>query len=153
MTIKERVNSLVALGRQMDDLMSPEWMTVLQKAEIENPWFTKNNIIKALTAIRDQYLNQKNLERMIEKYHLDDHIVTKKIGLVLAGNIPLVGFHDVMCCYLTGHHCQIKYSDKDTVLMSLRHPYAGHYKSQFKAIFFRSTEIKRLRCSYSNRKQ
>ncbi len=118
MTIKERVNSLVALGRQMDDLMSPEWMTVLQKAEIENPWFTKNNIIKALTAIRDQYLNQKNLERMIEKYHLDDHIVTKKIGLVLAGNIPLVGFHDVMCCYLTGHHCQIKYSDKDTVLMS-----------------------------------
>lgn len=118
-SLSERVSSLVLLGHFLSDLSLPEIAAVCQRAEIENPWFTQDNIKKSLGAIRDQFLNQEALYQLIDTYKLDDNIPTKKIGLILAGNIPLVGFHDVLCCYLTGHVSLIKYSDKDKVLLQL----------------------------------
>ena len=42
---------------------------------------------------------------------------SKTIGLILAGNIPLVGFHDVLSVFISGHRSQIKLSDKDKFLL------------------------------------
>jgi len=116
-SLVERVSSLVALGEQLKDLNAPEISQICYNAEIENPWFTQNNIIKAIESVRDQFLTTDALNSLIETYKLDDNITPKKIGLILAGNIPLVGFHDVLCCYLTGHISLIKYSDKDKSLL------------------------------------
>ncbi len=116
-TLAERVSSLVALGGQLRALNSQEIIEISHKAQNQNPWFTQNNIIKAIESVRDQFLNKDALLSLIETYKLDDNIKPKRIGLILAGNIPLVGFHDVLCCYLTGHISLIKYSDKDKTLM------------------------------------
>jgi Acyl-CoA reductase (LuxC) len=116
-SLSDRVSSLVLLGHFLRDLSVAEIVSVCERAEIENPWFTQDNIKKSLNAIRDQFLNQEALHQLIDTYKLDDNIPPKKIGLILAGNIPLVGFHDVLCCYLTGHISLIKYSDKDKVLL------------------------------------
>ncbi len=117
MTLTERIHSLGALGVALSDLNDPKINVVLQNAEIDNPWFTQQNIKQSLSAIRDQFLNKDTLIKFVDRYKLDDNIEVKKIGLILAGNIPLVGFHDVLCCYLCGHHALIKYSDKDKILM------------------------------------
>jgi len=117
MTISQRVNSLISLGKQLTDLTSAEFSYIFEKATSDNPWFTKDNIKTSLAAIRDQYLTQGALEYLVRRYKADDNIVSKKVGLILAGNIPLVGFHDILCCFLIGHVSIIKYSDKDKVLI------------------------------------
>ena len=50
-------------------------------------------------------------------YHLDDNIWGKNIGIVMAGNIPLVGFHDFLCVFISGHNQTIKLSSKDNILL------------------------------------
>ncbi len=118
MLLHERIKSLTELGKSWENLHSPEIDSVIQKAKSQNPWFTEANILNALSAIRDEYLNANALQKVINKYHIDDNVAMKTIGLILAGNIPLVGFHDVLCCYICGHKALIKYSDKDRVLMN-----------------------------------
>lgn len=115
--LRERVANLIQLGTHLNNLNENEIIQIFNQAENENPWFTHGNISKAIMAIRDEFLNQKSLQLLIDTYKLDDNISPKRIGLILAGNIPLVGFHDVLCCYLTGHISLIKYSDKDKTLM------------------------------------
>ena len=115
--LRERVANLIQLGTYLNNLNENEIIQIFNQAENENPWFTQGNISKAIKAIRDEFLNQKSLQLLIDTYKLDDNISPKRIGLILAGNIPLVGFHDVLCCYLTGHISLIKYSDKDKTLM------------------------------------
>jgi hypothetical protein len=117
MKITERINSLVQLGILLSDLETPDISSVLHKAEIENPWFTQQNIRQSIIAIRDQYLSESALNMLAGRYHLDDNIEVKRVGIILAGNIPLVGFHDVLCCFMAGHHALLKFSDKDKVLM------------------------------------
>ena len=117
MQLAERVNVLVRLGEHMQSLDGEEFKTLFLKAEADNPWFTLENVNKSLSAIRDQYLSELSLHKITSKYHLDDNIMRKKIGLILAGNIPLVGVHDIICCFLCGHTALIKVSDKDKILM------------------------------------
>lgn len=116
-TLSERKQNLISLGYFLSDIDNQEIIDVCIKAELQNPWFTQNNILKSIDAIRVQFLSADALDRLIETYYLDDNIIKKTIGLIPAGNIPLVGFHDMLCCYLVGHDLQIKLSEKDDVLM------------------------------------
>ncbi|MDL1913250.1 MAG: acyl-CoA reductase [Bergeyella sp.] len=87
---------------------------ILRKTERENPWFTQENLEYALVHW-GQILNKKNIEKWQNPYRFS--LRPKKIGLVLAGNIPMVGFHDVLSVILSGHVPFIKYSSKDRVLI------------------------------------
>ncbi|MFZ1752066.1 MAG: acyl-CoA reductase [Saprospiraceae bacterium] len=117
MTLADRKKSLISLGQLLEDTNADFLSSIIANAEAQNPWFTRDNILLALKSIRSEYLDEYALNDLISKYNLDDNIEPRNIGLILAGNIPLVGFHDVLCCYLAGHVSMIKYSDKDTVLM------------------------------------
>jgi len=117
MTLRERIESLVALGNHLQNHDNRDLINAMQIAEIQNPWFSQVNIRSSIDAIIEKFLNEQSLSSFAQMYFLDDYISVKKVGLILAGNIPLVGFHDVLCCYLCGHQSLIKYSDKDKVLM------------------------------------
>lgn len=118
MNLQERIHVLIDLGNKMRKSDDVELENVMLKAEIENPWFTQNNIRQALDAISTQFLNKTALDALAEKYHLDDNIQPKNVGIVMAGNIPLVGFHDLMCTFLVGHKSIVKLSGSDTALMN-----------------------------------
>lgn len=82
-----------------------------------NSWFTPENIFFAL----EQWggvLQKKEIEEWLSHYNLPVKS-PKTIGLVTAGNLPLVGFHDFMCVLLSGHYLLIKNSSQDTGLMNL----------------------------------
>lgn len=134
MTLQERIESLNYLQNVMHDMSNDDIQNAILSAYKENQWFTPENIQASLNAINDYYLVKSSLDRLANDYHLDDNVTSKKIGLVLAGNIPLVGFHDILCTFLVGHVSVIKLSDKDRILIPFlfkklieKYPEANHY--------------------------
>jgi len=116
MNLNERIDLMAELG---DYLRSNtlEWLMVKQKAFEKNPWFTPEFIQLASKNITEQYLQKDKLKEWVNYYHLDDNVQPKNIGIVMAGNIPMVGFHDFLCAFICGHRQTIKLSSKDDVLL------------------------------------
>lgn len=91
-----------------------ELAALLRKSEIENPWFTIENQKFALSQWAD-LLTVENLNVWLSHYKTP--LTSKRVGLILAGNIPMVGFHDVISVILSNHIPVIKLSSKDKRLL------------------------------------
>ncbi len=89
-----------------------------EKAIIENPWFSKNQIDFSLKAILSEYFNLNHWEKFFKKYP-GSIKNQKKIGLILPGNIPAVGIHDILMVLASGHLARIKPSSQDKALIEL----------------------------------
>ena len=92
MNLQMRIELAARLGQYISS-GSPEWLETKQKASLINPWFTPEFIDIAAGNITKHFLDKQRLENWTSSYR----IVTttpKRIGIVMAGNIPLVGFHD-----------------------------------------------------------
>ncbi len=87
-----------------------DFEAVLKKSENENPWFTQENQRFALKQW-SSLLTEQNLKEWLSDYRTAEQ--SKRVGLILAGNIPMVGFHDVLAVVLSNHIPVIKLSSKD----------------------------------------
>ena len=114
LTTEKRISLLCDLGKYMDH-NSMEWMDAQDRAARANAWFTPSHISLAIENIVDQYLQKEKLAQWMGNYMVPRHI--KTIGIVMAGNIPLVGFHDFLCGFMSGHKLLLKLSSKDEVLL------------------------------------
>jgi hypothetical protein len=81
-----------------------------------NPWFTSEFIDISAGNIAEHFLDKQKLKNWTTSYKIET-VTPKKIGIVMAGNIPLVGFHDFLCVFISGHKAIIKASSKDEVLI------------------------------------
>lgn len=88
----------------------------ISDVEAVNPWFTKENIFYALSNWA-KILTNDNLQQWLEKYDQKSFDKRKKIGVVMAGNIPMVGFHDMLSILITGNTFIGKLSSKDDLLL------------------------------------
>ena len=119
MDLQQRIAALVQLGAYMNG-NDADWQAARQKAHAENNWFIPDFINLSVHNIVQQFLQQPALEQLAQTYQLpQQRAQPKKVGLVLAGNLPLVGFHDVLCVFLSGDYAYIKPSSKDEA--SLKH--------------------------------
>jgi hypothetical protein len=116
MNLQNRIDVLALLGEYLQN-NSPDWQETKKAATAKNPWFTEDFIYKSTNAIAQQFLNKNKLREWTNHYHLDDLIAPKNLGIVMAGNIPMVGFHDLLSVFITGHNQKIKLSSKDDVLI------------------------------------
>jgi hypothetical protein len=116
MNLQNRIDVLALLGEYLQN-NSPDWQETKKAATAKNPWFTEDFIYKSTNAIAQQFLNKNKLREWTNYYHLDDLIAPKNLGIVMAGNIPMVGFHDLLSVFITGHNQKIKLSSKDDVLI------------------------------------
>ena len=108
------------LGEFLNNTASEtNWSQKLRDAIIlaghKNRWFTEENIRYALKQW-SELLTEEKLGEWLSKYDLKSKS-TKKIALIMAGNIPLVGFHDFLAVLLTGNSALIKLSSNDSVLL------------------------------------
>ena len=94
---------------------TPDTVEVVRRAAVENPWFLPQEIIRAVKAIRCEMLERQRLEAWAGAY--PPVRTPKRVLVVMAGNIPLVGFFDLLCVLASGHACRVKPSSKDTVLI------------------------------------
>src|SRR5687767_9347755 len=117
MNLVERMDAIVELGSYLAG-QSPEWQDIKKKATEKNGWFTNEFIDIATKNICREFTDKDKLKSWTQHYHLDDNIIQKNVGIVMAGNIPMVGFHDLLCVFISGHKQTVKLSSKDTVLMN-----------------------------------
>lgn len=116
MKLQERLEILSELGKYIS-AHPAQWQEARQRAQQKNNWFVKEFIDLAANNICTHFLQKEKLEQWAAHYHLDDNISSKKVGIVMAGNIPLVGFHDFLSVFICGHKQWIKLSSKDDVLL------------------------------------
>ena len=118
MNLQVRINLLVKLGHYLNS-DTLEWRQIKANAERQNGWFTQLFIDTAVENIIIEFLKADKLQAFAAGYQIPaTQINPKNIGLVMAGNIPLVGFHDWLCIFLSGHNAVIKPSSKDVVLIT-----------------------------------
>ncbi|MDB5115907.1 MAG: acyl-CoA reductase [Mucilaginibacter sp.] len=113
--IKELIYTFAELGKQLS-APDEELSVIINDESRYNAWFTPASVEKAVIAIGGM-LNEPDLDAWLSNYDLAKAITPKKIGLILAGNIPLVGFHDVLCVLASGNHALIKASVQDARLI------------------------------------
>lgn len=117
MTSKQRIEAFSALGESLKN-EGNSLEDLIHQSVVQNPWFTIENTKAAIQALI-QNLDLVRLDRWLSAYSSDfDGYRNKTVGLILAGNIPLVGFHDILCTLITGYNVQIKPSSDDKVLVT-----------------------------------
>lgn len=115
MNLQYRIDLLSRLGEYM--LSADEkWQQIKEKASYENGWFTPEFTALSISNIATQYLSKQKLTEWAAPYFSTKTMAHPlQVGVIMAGNIPLVGFHDFLSVFLSGHKMLIKPSSKDTV--------------------------------------
>ncbi|HSU26950.1 MAG TPA: acyl-CoA reductase [Chitinophagaceae bacterium] len=118
MNLPHRIDLMARLGAYIIS-SPPDWQMAREKAGYENGWFTPAFIDKAANHIAENWLHKNSLEKWIAPYTFPhEQKDPRTVGIVMAGNIPLVGFHDMLAVFISGHRALIKTSSKDRVLIT-----------------------------------
>ncbi|MFD2248070.1 acyl-CoA reductase [Pontibacter ruber] len=115
MTLENRIEAFVKLGKQLQALSPEERKAWAAMAMSRNTWFDEENVSCALHGIITM-LDEQYLREWLYPYHLKQ-VTPKKVGVVMAGNIPMVGFHDFLSVLMSGHYLLAKLSSDDEVLI------------------------------------
>ncbi|SNR31818.1 acyl-CoA reductase [Hymenobacter mucosus] len=111
----DRLAAFVALGQRLHHLSDDELTSLASRARNQNPWFDTPNVTAAVRGIA-RLLSEATLRQWAARYPAEP-ATPRQVGVVMAGNIPLVGFHDMLCVLLSGHVLLAKLSKDDTFLM------------------------------------
>ncbi|MCX2575344.1 acyl-CoA reductase [Pedobacter sandarakinus] len=113
LTQEKAISAFKALGIKLTQ-PSEKLEAIIARAEGSNAWFTADNIKKAILSFAEM-LNSADIDAWFANMSYTN--TPKKIGLILAGNIPMVGLHDVLCVLATGNVALIKLSSTDDQLI------------------------------------
>lgn len=128
MELNQKINSLLSLAKLFKSLAADDGnglnekeqaqfekgRSLIQTVRHENAWFTPEAVKQAFNAWSEA-LVEPNLSQWLKSYA--EASQPQRVGVIMAGNIPLVGLHDALCVLLTGHELHAKLSSKDTSLM------------------------------------
>lgn len=118
MNIQARIAAFFTLGDKYLNDKNPNFLEAKRKAHQQNSWFLPAFIDQSAKQIVTQFLQQTDLTNWVQLYpKMATQFTRIKVGIVMAGNIPMVGFHDLLSVLIAGHTAIIKMSSKDTVLM------------------------------------
>jgi len=155
MDLKKRIKAFLKLGESLKQFSSEQDNDLnaslhaflgekIDKAVYENSWFTRDDIISAFKGIGDMLAEEKTAAWISEYQGLKKQIENPQtVGVVNAGNIPLVGFHDFLCILISGNNYLGKLSSKDKVLLPALKDILIDYEPEFaKFISFEENQLK-----------
>lgn len=145
-SIQNRINSFSELGgflnqfsnkgvKKGENILNNElffdgFKHQIKLAQENNSWFTRENILFSLENWADA-LQKENLEKWIAQETIVES-EAKKVAIIMAGNIPLVGFHDFLTVLLSGHSVLVKQSSNDRHLLPFLAKYLEYADEWFK---------------------
>lgn len=146
MKLQQRINAFVKLGEFLsqfssiepskkegiafNDLFYDGFKHQLKLAQEHNGWFTNENISFSINSW-SKLLTIESITNWIDKYNFNN-VISKKIAIIMAGNIPLVGFHDFLSVLLSGHNVIVKQSSNDKQLLPYLAKYLEYVEPEFK---------------------
>lgn len=147
MTLNKRIEAFSKLGeflsnyatKTADSLPNKEASfssaldAAINTAIIHNSWFTKEDILLTIKHWSTQ-LTTDNLQNWAKDYDIPDTTSEKTVAVIMAGNIPLAGFHDFIAVLIAGYHILIKLSSKDKQLLPLLYRFLEDYEPEFKGL-------------------
>lgn len=116
MNIQDRLNAFVKLGIAIQSLDKIDKQALFWRAENKNSWFKSTSCQAAMDGIVHMLRSDK-LQKWLAQYNSFEVKHVKSIGIMMAGNIPAVGFHDLMSVLISGHRACLKLSSADEVLI------------------------------------
>lgn len=130
MTLDKRINAFVELATFLQQFVDEkeneklealnakfyhDLLVIINKQKQHNGWFEKHFVKDAIGAIAKQ-LTKENLTNWLSSYEINER-EQKRVGVIMAGNIPLVGFHDFICVLFSGNKVLVKLSNDDNLLL------------------------------------
>lgn len=115
MDLIKRTNSFLKLGQKLRTMDPTVLNQVIERASHKNPWFAIENLRLSIDGLI-HYLEKNKFTAWLDGYDLSQ-VSSKKIGIVMAGNIPMVGIHDLICVLMSGHKLLAKLSSQDDVII------------------------------------
>ena len=117
-------------GIEHNEIFFDGFLHQIKIAQENNSWFTKDNILFSINSW-SKALTKSNLNNFISHYSLSNS-ATKKVAIIMAGNIPLVGFHDFLSVLISGHSVLVKQSSSDKHLLPFLAKYLEFVEEDFK---------------------
>ena len=124
--IEDRITAFVKLGNILKSLNDSSIVSEnrplkalnkqIEESHLYNPWFTTENVKHAINSLASS-LEENKIRKWLQAYDFTVAMESKKVGVVMAGNIPLVGFHDFLCILISGHRFIGKLSSDDQKLL------------------------------------
>lgn len=111
---KEKIDAFIRLSHKISNLSEAEISSLCANAKLKNGWFTEESVKNALNGITHM-LEKEKLKRWAGDYPTNP-LIPNIVGVIMAGNIPLVGFHDVLCVLFSGNFAALKPSSSDLFL-------------------------------------
>jgi hypothetical protein len=142
MNLTERIKAFCLLGSKIDNLSANEKSIIHQQAASLNPWFVSQSVDLSLAGI-SHFLKENRLNSWFSSYKMPEQ-GNKKVGIAMAGNIPLVGFHDYLCVLLSGNLAIIKLSSQDAYLLPTLHSWLTQLEPRFESHVFFEERLKNI---------
>jgi hypothetical protein len=130
MNLADRVKAFIELGNLIQKLPPEDLVALHLRASAENSWFTEKSIKESIEGVA-KFLNEDSLHKWLSAYSFPAYSKPRKIGVVMAGNIPMVGFHDFLCVLISGNILYAKLSSQDAILI----PTIASYLTQIEPKF------------------
>ena len=147
MNLRQRIEAFAKLGEfftqfstskmeknennEFNPILFDAFKMQINRASEFNGWFTQENVLKAFESWSEA-LTLENLGKWTSNYTIDENSVPRNIAIVLAGNIPLVGFHDFLSVLITGNNAIVKQSSNDKYFLPLIAKFLEYYHPYFK---------------------
>ncbi len=136
MAYPEHLEAFIQLGAlfnqfyESDTIENDRWSSelddILRKAEQQNSWYTRDNLLHALSHWSKQ-LQESQIKDWQSAYQNKVPPSSKTVAIIMAGNIPLVGFHDFLCVLFTGHNVLVKLSSNDSMILPFVKKFLVHH--------------------------
>ncbi|MDT0552059.1 acyl-CoA reductase [Urechidicola vernalis] len=156
MILVDRINAFVKLGEFLsqfsvdsikkkanilhNDLFFEVYETQIKRAHETNGWFDVENVCFSLQSWSEA-LTEENLTEWTANYAFNNK--SKSVAIIMAGNIPLVGFHDILSVLISGHKVVAKVSSNDKYIIPLVAKYLQYINPEFKELIeFTEGELK-----------
>ena len=153
--LQDRIEAFVKLGKFLNqfssynakkdaevyhnDLFFSLFKSQIKLAQEQNNWFSEDNIYFAISQWAD-LLKKEKLDNWTNNYNFNENSSSKTVAVVMAGNIPLVGFHDFLSVIISGHSIIVKQSTNDKHLLPLISKYLEHVEPSLKGSVFFTTD-------------
>ena len=119
--LKNRIKALENLGNYFRDISDKDsqydaLFDAIERANLQNGWFQREACVEAIQSW-GATLQSKNISQWINQYQINENNSPKTIAVIMAGNIPLVGLHDLISIWISGNRALVKCATKDSVLI------------------------------------